>query len=164
MRCFSFISREQFNIDFASLDVLYEDLILPSRKTKFSAGYDFYIPYDIVIKPNEEVLIPTGVKVMLNCDEFLAVYIRSSLGFKYNLRMCNQVGIIDSDYYNNVSNEGHILLKIRNEGNREVVFKKNDRIVQGVIQKYYLVDNDEIDLDVRDGGIGSTDKELKGNG
>ena len=40
--------------------------------------------------------------------EFLGIYIRSSLGFKYNIRMCNQVGIIDADYYNNKDNEGHI--------------------------------------------------------
>ena len=38
--------------------------------------------------------------------------VRSSMGFKYNVRLCNQVGIVDSDYYNNPDNEGHMLKKM----------------------------------------------------
>ena len=87
------------------------------------------------------------------------MYIRSSLGFKYNLRMCNQVGIIDSDYYNNINNEGHIFVKIKNEGQEDVILKKNDRYVQGIIQKYYIVDDEDNEYyDKRIGGFGSTNK------
>ena len=99
MRKFEKISKDNF---FNSVpNGNYEDIILPKRSTKNSAGYDFYSLYDITIKPNERVVIPTGIKVCMNENEFLGIYIRSSLGFKYNIRMCNQVGIIDADYINN---------------------------------------------------------------
>lgn len=161
MRKFEVISINQFNKDFKNIDTKYEDIIIPKRSTKFSAGYDFYMPYDLTIKKNEVVLIPTGIKVMLNSDEFLGIYIRSSLGFKYNLRMCNQVGIIDSDYYNNSSNEGHIFVKLKNEGDNDIILKKYDRYVQGIIQKYYIVDNEKEVEDIRVGGIGSSGRRYK---
>lgn len=161
MRKFEIISINQFNKDFKDINTKYEDIIIPKRSTKFSAGYDFYIPYDLTIKKDEVVLIPTGIKVMLNTDEFLGIYIRSSLGFKYNLRMCNQVGIIDSDYYNNPSNEGHIFVKLKNEGDNDIILKKYDRYVQGIIQKYYIVDNEKEIEDIRVGGIGSSGRRDK---
>ena len=161
MRRFEIISINQFNKDFKDTDTKYEDIILPKRSTKFSAGYDFYMPYDLTIKKNEVVLIPTGIKVILNHDEFLGIYVRSSLGFKYNLRMCNQVGIIDSDYYNNTSNEGHMFVKLKNEGDNDIVLKKYDRYVQGIIQKYYIVDNEKEIEDIRVGGIGSSGRRDK---
>lgn len=161
MRKFEVISINQFNKDFKDIDTNYEDIIIPKRSTKFSAGYDFYMPYDLTIKKDEVVLIPTGIKVMLNSDEFLGIYIRSSLGFKYNLRMCNQVGIIDSDYYNNTSNEGHIFVKLKNEGDNDIILKKYDRYVQGIIQKYYIVDNEKEIEDIRVGGIGSSGRRDK---
>ena len=161
MRKFEVISINQFNKDFKDTDTKYDDIIIPKRSTKFSAGYDFYMPYDLTVKKNEVVLIPTGIKVMLNSDEFLGIYIRSSLGFKYNLRMCNQVGIIDSDYYNNSSNEGHIFVKLKNEGDNDIILKKYDRYVQGIIQKYYIVDNENEIEDIRSGGIGSSGRRDK---
>lgn len=161
MRKFEVISINQFNKDFKDIDTKYEDIIIPKRSTKFSAGYDFYMPYDLTIKKNEVVLIPTGIKVILNSDEFLGIYIRSSLGFKYNLRMCNQVGIVDSDYYNNTSNEGHIFVKLKNEGDNDIILKKHDRYVQGIIQKYYIVDNEKEIEDIRVGGIGSSGRRDK---
>lgn len=161
MRKFEVISINQFNKDFKDIDTKYDDIIIPKRSTKFSAGYDFYMPYDLTIKKNEVVLIPTGIKAMLNSDEFLGIYIRSSLGFKYNLRMCNQVGIVDSDYYNNTSNEGHIFVKLKNEGDNDIILKKYDRYVQGIIQKYYIVDNEKEIEDIRVGGIGSSGRRDK---
>ncbi len=158
MRKFCVISNKQFNIDFNGIDARYDDIVIPKRNTMYSAGYDFYIPYDLTIKSGEIVKIPTGIKVMLNSDEFLGIYIRSSLGFKYNLRMCNQVGIIDSDYYDNIDNEGHIFVKLKNEGDSDIVLKKNDRFVQGIIQKFYVVDNEDNLMNTRVGGIGSTDR------
>jgi len=158
MRKFEIISKKQFDIDFKDYDTKYEDLILPKRNTKYSAGYDFYLPFDILLKPNEMVKIPTGIKVIMNEDEFLGIYIRSSLGFKYNIRMCNQVGIIDYDYYNNIDNEGHMFIKLKNEGENLVDLKKGDRFAQGIFQKYYIVDAEEEVTKERIGGLGSTDK------
>ena len=141
MRKFEKISKDNF---FNSVpNGNYEDIILPKRSTKNSAGYDFYSLYDITIKPNERVVIPTGIKVCMNENEFLGIYIRSSLGFKYNIRMCNQVGIIDADYINNKDNEGHIWLMIQNEGEEEYNFKKGEAIVQGLFMKYLTTKSDK---------------------
>jgi len=155
MRKFEKISKDNF---FNSVpNGNYEDIILPKRSTKNSAGYDFYSLYDITIKPNERVVIPTGIKVCMNENEFLGIYIRSSLGFKYNIRMCNQVGIIDADYYNNSENEGHIFVCLMNEGDKVLEIKKGDRIVQGIFMPFLITDDDKT-TDIRMGGIGSTNK------
>lgn len=155
MRKFEKISKDNF---FNSVpNGNYEDIILPKRSTKNSAGYDFYSLYDITIKPNERVVIPTGIKVCMNENELLGIYIRSSLGFKYNIRMCNQVGIIDADYYNNKDNEGHIFVCLQNESDKEVVIKKGDRFVQGIFMSYLITD-DDCATDTRNGGIGSTNE------
>ena len=154
MRKFEKISKDNF---FNSVpNGNYEDIILPKRSTKNSAGYDFYSLYDITIKPNERVVIPTGIKVCMNENEFLGIYIRSSLGFKYNIRMCNQVGLIDQDYYDNPDNEGHMWIKIKNEGAFPFEIKKHDRICQGIIINYLTVDNEEKIEKERISGIGST--------
>ena len=155
MRKFEIISKRQFDIDFNDLDVNYNELVLPKRNTKKSAGYDFYMPYDIEIKPDDVDKLPTGIKVIMEEDDFLGLYIRSSLGFKYNLRLCNQVGIIDADYYNNIDNEGHMFVKLKNEGESTVILKKNDRYIQGIFQKYYITYDDNANSE-RVGGIGST--------
>jgi len=158
MRKFEIITKRQFDIDFKEYDTNYNELLLPKRNTKFSAGYDFYLPFDIELKQNETIKIPTGIKVMMNEDDFLGIYIRSSLGFKYNMRMCNQVGIVDCDYYNNIDNEGHIFVKLKNEGENTIYLKKNDRYAQGIFQKYYVIDEEEEIKNERVGGIGSTNK------
>ena len=120
--------------------------------------------FDIELKPNEIIKIPTGIKVIMNEDEFLGLYVRSSLGFKYNMRMCNQVGIIDYDYYNNIDNEGHMLVRLQNQGDKVVNLKKNEKYVQGIFQKFYTVDDEEIINDKRVGGFGSTNKGEDNNG
>ena len=79
----------------------------------------------------------------MNDDEVLWLVDRSSQGFKYNVRMCNQVGVIDKDYYNNKDNEGHIFVKLQNEGTKDYVVKRGDAICQGIFIKYLTVDNEE---------------------
>ena len=99
MRKFEKISKSEFLKDVP--DANYDDIILPKRSTLNSAGYDFYSVISFTLSPGERRVIPTGIKASMNSNEFLSIYIRSSLGFKWNIRMCNQVGIIDADYYNN---------------------------------------------------------------
>lgn len=157
-RYFEKISKEQFDKDFSNYDCSYDDIIIPKRSTVKSMGYDFYLPIDIEIKSNQVVKIPTGIKVSMYDDEFLGIYDRSGTGFKYNIRMCNQVGLIDADYYNNIDNEGHIWLALQNHSGKDYSFKKGDKLVQGVFQKYLVVENEEEVNGVRKGGLGSTDK------
>lgn len=155
MRKFEKISEDSFYRDVPSGN--YDDVILPKRSTISSAGYDFYSIISFVLKPGERMVIPTGIKVSMNKNEYLGIFIRSSLGFKYDIRMCNQVGIIDADYYNNEENEGHIFVCLKNEGDRVLEIKKGDRIVQGVFMSFLITDDDNA-TDIRLGGIGSTNK------
>lgn len=134
---------------------LRDDVILPKRQTKYSAGYDFYAYEDVVIKSKSMEIIRTYVKCIMEDDEFLAIYLRSSLGIKHGLMLANQTGIIDKDYYGNKENDGHIMVAIFNNSDNDFVLKKNDRFCQGIFQKYYLVDDDEVTT-TREGGIGST--------
>lgn len=158
-RYFEKISYEQFKKDVEDNKDLYETYILPKRQTKNSAGYDFFSLYDFVLRPGEIMKIPTGIKASMENDDVLFLIDRSSMGFKYNIRMCNQVGVIDSDYYNNVNNEGHIWVCIQNEGNKDYIVKKGEGIVQGIFMKFLKTDNDIIEKQERNGGLGSTNKE-----
>ena len=156
MRFFEKISFEQFKKDISDDRELYNSYILPRRSTKKSAGYDFKALDNYTLKPKERKKIPLGVKVKLESDEVLMIVVRSSMGFKYNIRLCNQVGIIDSDYYNNSSNEGHIWIALQNEGDEDFVINKEDNICQGIFVKYLTVNDEEDINNVRNGGFGST--------
>lgn len=156
MRRFEKISFEQFKKDISDDKKLYEEYNIPKRQTKYSAGYDFEALIDFTLKPGECKKIPLGIKVTMNTDEMLMLVVRSSLGFKYNVRMCNQVGIIESDYYNNPTNEGHMFVKLQNEGTEDLVIKKKDRFCQGIFVKFLTVDNEEEIKNKRTSGIGST--------
>ena len=158
MRKFEKISFEQFKKDIKDDKELYTEYKLPSRGTKCAAGYDFYALYDYTLKPGEILKIPTGIKVSMEDDDVLFLIDRSSMGFKYNVRMCNQVGVIDADYYNNESNEGHMWIKIQNEGDQDYVVKKGQAMIQGIFIKYLKVDDEEEILENRTDGIGSTNK------
>ena len=150
-RYFEKISYEQFKKDIKDDINLYKSYNIPSRATKNSAGYDFTCIDEFTIKPGEIKKIPTGIKAKMESDEMLQLYVRSSLGFKYNIRLCNQVAIIDKDYYNNLNNEGHIFLKIQNEGKNKVEIKKGESICQGIFMKYLKVDNEIEDFIERKG-------------
>ena len=135
----------------------YDDLKLPRRATKGSAGYDFFAPFDFSLEPGETIKIPTGIKAKISEGFVLKEYPRSSLGFNYRVRLDNTVGIIDSDYYNNEKNEGHIFIKITNEGNKTLEVKKGDAFCQGIFSEYFLAEEEEV-TEERTGGIGSTSK------
>ena len=157
MRKFEIISYEQYDKDLKG-KCLYSDITLPSRSTKHSAGYDFKSPIKFTLNPGEIIKVPTGIKAAMNDDEFLAILVRSSMGFKYNVRLCNQVGIIDSDYYNNEGNEGHIFIALQNEGDKVFEANVGDNIAQGIFLKYNTIDNEEEIKSSRSGGMGSTNK------
>lgn len=158
MRYFEKISFEQFKKDVKNDIKLYEEYILPKRATKCSAGYDFYALFDFEIKPNEILKIPTGIKVNMNYNEVLFVLVRSSQGFKYNVRLVNQVGVIDKDYYNNETNEGHIWIKLHNQGSIDYSVKKGEAICQGIFTNFLTVNNESEINEERTGGFGSTNQ------
>ena len=156
MRSFEKISFEQFKNDVCDDELIYNKFKLPNRSTKNSAGYDFFSLFDFSLKPCEIMKIPTGIKVNMENNDVLFLVVRSSMGFKYNVRMCNQVGVIDSDYYNNSDNEGHIWIKLKNEGDKDFIVKNGDAICQGIFLNYLTVTNERDVKKIRNGGLGST--------
>ena len=134
----------------------YNSIMLPKRATSGSAGYDFFAPYDFTLAPHETIKVATGIRVKIDEGWVLKIYPRSSLGFKYRLRLDNTVGIIDSDYYY-ADNEGHIFIKITNLGDKPLSVEKGKAFAQGVFVEYGItIDDDACAL--RTGGFGSTDK------
>ena len=131
------------------------DIEIPQRGTHFSAGYDLQSAETLVIGAGETVLVPTGLKAAFPGDEFLAIYTRSSVAGKYGITLANCVGIVDSDYYNNSSNEGHIQVLLKNTSDSDYVVKKGDRIAQAIFQPYSITEDDK-PRSVRTGGFGST--------
>lgn len=156
-RFFSKISFKEFQNYFGTNEELYKDFLLPKRKTQNSAGYDFFAIENYSIKPGETIVIPTGYKAHFPHDEMLLILVRSSMGFKYNIRLKNQVGLIDSDYYNNQDNEGHIFVALQNEGTEEYKINQNEAYAQGIFTNFLICDDDNSE-GKRVGGIGSTNK------
>lgn len=156
------------------------EITLPRRATHHAAGYDFEAAAETVIpsiwksgvmdaaklllgdrenlqKKIKPVLVPTGIKAYMGEDEFLQLANRSSNPLKRFLLLANGVGVIDSDYYNNPDNEGHIMFQFLNFGLTDVTIKKGERIGQGIFLPFLKADQDETTTQ-RQGGFGSSDK------
>lgn len=134
---------------------------LPVRKTKHSAAYDIEAAEEVVLpsfqKGMKPTLIPTGLKAYMQSDEVLLIVPRSSGPKKQGISFPHNVGVIDSDYYNNPDNEGHIFVQCINLKDEDVVIKKGEAVAQAIFQKYLTVDDDNAEGE-RTGGFGSTDK------
>ncbi|WP_125767518.1 dCTP deaminase/dUTPase family protein [Lapidilactobacillus wuchangensis] len=163
-----------------------QEVALPERHTKHAAGYDFAAAEDFVLpsiwkmnfvkvfrKINNEhelmnkdylraeatlrpLLVPTGIKAKMADDEVLLLVNRSSSPLKRFLILPNGVGVIDSDYYNNKTNEGEIFFQLVNYGLRDQVIKKGDRLGQGIFVKYLTTDDEAPITQERQGGFGSS--------
>ena len=76
------------------------DFPLPSHASSGSAGVDLraMIPEALVVKPNQTVLIPTGISIFIDNPDLCATILpRSGLGHKHGIVLGNLVGLIDSD-------------------------------------------------------------------
>lgn len=107
-----------------------------------------------VLKEMKPTLVPTGIKVLLEADQYLELVNRSSGPLKRGFILTNGIGVVDSDYYGNPDNDGHIMFQIANLGMTDVMIKKGDRIGQGIIKNFYTV-GDYVEEE-RSGGFGST--------
>lgn len=140
------------------IERIYREIALPRRATSGSAGYDFFTPIPVTLKPGQTAKIPTGIRVEMQEDWVLKCYPRSGLGFRYRLQLNNTVGIIDSDYFYS-DNEGHIFAKITNDTREDkcLELKAGDGFMQGIFVEYGITVDDRAD-GVRNGGFGSTSK------
>ena len=162
---FEKVSLKQFSADWKDtfgdvteekIQEIYDQIRLPRRATAGSAGYDFFAPVDVQLAPGETIKIPTGIRAQMAQEWVLKVYPRSGLGFKYRLQMNNTVGIIDSDYFYS-DNEGHIFMKIMNDGRegKTVELKAGEGFAQGIFLEYGVTVDDDA-TEKRNGGFGST--------
>ena len=131
----------------------WEHIKLPKRSTSGSAGYDFYLPHSLLLDESPK-MIYTGVCCDIDPGWVLMLFPRSGLGYKYGVRLSNAVGVIDSDYYGNPDNEGHISAKMY-AADKPVRLDVGDRFMQGVFVPFGVA-VDDAPLGVRVGGTGST--------
>ena len=134
------------------------EIQLPTRGDSRSAGYDFYSNETVVLQPKQSHLFWTDVKSYMLDDEVLSIHVRSSIGTKKDLMLKNTTGIIDSSYYENVSNDGNIGICLVNMGDKIQKIEKGERIAQGIFTKYLIVDDDICLKLERTGGFGSSGK------
>jgi dUTP pyrophosphatase len=174
------VRKRGFEIVTSFLD---KEIHLPVRATKHAAGYDFEAANDTEIpsiwatgikagwssikelasadsqdKSVKPTLVPTGIKAYMEEDEYLQLANRSSNPLKRFLLLANGVGVIDSDYYGNPDNEGHIMFQFINFGFSPVLIKKGERIGQGIFLPFLKADNDKSEIE-RTSGFGSTGKD-----
>lgn len=138
---------------------VYERIQLPTRATSGSAGYDFKAPFGFILPPGNTVKIPTGIRVKIDEGWWLGCLPRSGLGFKYRMQLDNTMGVIDSDYYYS-DNEGHIFIKVTNDSNegKALTVDAGSGFAQGIFIPYGITYDDDA-VGVRNGGMGSTDKQ-----
>ena len=131
---------------------------LPSYKTSGSSGMDLMACVDepITIKPNESMLIPTGIAIAIPEDTEVQIRPRSGLAAKSSITVLNTPGTIDSDY------RGELKIILFNHGNVNFIINNNDRIAQMVLTpiiKMELEETKDLPETIRgEGGFGSTGK------
>ena len=134
---------------------------LPIRKTKYSAGYDIEAVEDTIIpsfkKGMAPTLVKTGLKAYMKGDEYLKLCNRSSNPKKKGLILANSIGVVDSDYYENPDNDGHIMFAFFNIKEEDTIIKKGEAIGQAIFEKYLTIDGDNAEGE-RVGGFGSTNQ------
>lgn len=136
---------------------VYDSIKLPKRATACSAGYDFFAPFGFALGKGATITFPTGICAEMDNDVVLMLFPRSGLGFKYRCQLDNTVGIIDADYYGNVKNGGHIMVKLTNDSHsdKKMAVKQGDGYMQGIFVHYCLTEDDSA-TGTRVGGFGST--------
>lgn len=162
---FSKVSLNRFTADWQKLfpdltkdkiEEMYAQIKMPVRATAGSAGYDFFAPLPFVLRPDESITIPTGIRAKIAEGWVLTIYPRSGLGFKYRVQLSNTVGVIDSDYYYS-DNEGHIFIKLINATKQRntVYIDAGEGFAQGIFLPFGITVDDESTAQ-RNGGFGST--------
>jgi dUTP pyrophosphatase len=156
---FYIISENQYLKDLADFrGCPYEDLLEPGASTSDAVGYDFFSPFDFTLNPGGVINIPTGIKAKLDPQVALIIVPRSSLGFKYQVRLANTVGVIEAGYFDNPKNEGHIWVKLQNNGSTFMFIEKGEAFCQGLLVHTLRTNKDNRKQVKREGGLGSTNK------
>lgn len=133
------------------------DVPLPRRAESGACASDVYSPVNLILQPNEQVLIWTDVKAYMQRNEVCIGNVRSSHG-RPRIRLANTQGWIDQTYYENKDNDGNIGIYLSNEGSQPYEIRIGDRIAQLMFIPYLIPDNDNPIYSERNGGFGSSGK------
>lgn len=134
------------------------DNALPEYGTEHAAGLDLRAnnEKDIILKPLERTLVPTGLFIELPVGYEAQIRPRSGLAFKHGIGVLNSPGTIDADY------RGEIKVILVNLSNEEFKIQKGERICQMVIAKHENIIWNQVELldqsDRGEGGFGHTGK------
>ena len=152
---FEKVSESQYEKD-TDAPGTYENVVLPKRATKGSAGYDIISPKSFILNQGESTKIATGLRVKMDQDWVLIVLPKSGLGTKFRFQLDNTCGVIDSDYYY-ADNEGHIIISMTNDSKSENTLEviAGKAFAQAIFLPYGITLDDDAD-GVRKGGFGST--------
>ena len=132
------------------------EIKLPERASEHSIAYDIYSPINVTIPPMQSKMIWTDIKAKFGEEEALLINVRSSMG-KYKIMLANTQGWIESDYYENNSNDGNIGINLFDIKEKSYEIKKGDRIAQCMLINYLTFENGNTNKK-RNGGFGSTGK------
>lgn len=117
-----------------NVQLLKENAKLPTRGSDEAAGLDLYSTESYAIKPGEVAKVSTGIAIELPINTFGGIYPRSGLATKRGLRLCNCVGVVDSDY------RGEVIVPIYNDSNCTQMIEAGERVAQLIVQPYMTVD------------------------
>ena len=125
--------------------------MIPTHKTKGSAGADLVCAKTVTIQPNETILVSTGAYVPSGLPKGIALLLmaRSSIAYKKRLLLANGVGLIDSDF------SDEIKCMYTNLNTEPVTLERGERIAQ-LVPVQYVYGVFEIEDKERSGGFGST--------
>lgn len=123
------------NVCITRIDERSADIPLPRYATPHSAGMDIHaaVEGELVIKPGETALVPTGFAIALPEGYEAQVRPRSGLAIKHQIGILNSPGTVDADY------RGEVKVVLTNFGTKEFVVKRGDRIAQMVVARYARV-------------------------
>jgi dUTP diphosphatase len=113
---------------------------LPAYETAHSAGMDLRANLDneIILKPLQRALIPTGLFIELPEGYEAQIRPRSGLAFKHGLTVLNSPGTIDADY------RGEIKILLVNLSDVDYIVKDGERVAQMIIAEYNRVQFEEV--------------------
>ena len=133
-------------------------LALPQYETAHAAGMDMraFVTEELVIKPMQRMLVPTGLHIELPVGYEAQIRPRSGLAYKHGISIVNSPGTIDADY------RGEIKVLLINLSDTDFVVNNGDRIAQMVIAKHETVSWESVeelsDTARGHGGYGHTGK------
>lgn len=84
------------------IELCHPNAKIPTYAHETDGGADVYAIEDITLRPGEQTIVKTGLKIACPPGYAVLVHPRSGLSAKSKMRVCNSIGLIDSDYRSEV--------------------------------------------------------------